>query len=121
MKRELREKVYMKYSGRCAYCGEPITYKQMQVDHLVPIFRGWSYEQIEKCGIERGTDDFSNLMPSCAKCNNHKSTFSIEQFRAEIKVQIKRLQRDSSAYRRALKYGLIEETNKEVVFYFETQ
>lgn len=32
--KKTREAVYQKYGGRCAYCGRPIAYKDMQVDHL---------------------------------------------------------------------------------------
>ena len=35
MKPELRKLVYDKYNGCCAYCGCEMTFKEMQVDHLV--------------------------------------------------------------------------------------
>lgn len=31
----IRQRVYEKYNGRCAYCGRKIEYKDMQVDHFV--------------------------------------------------------------------------------------
>jgi 5-methylcytosine-specific restriction endonuclease McrA len=34
-----REEVYNKCSGHCAYCGKEITIKQMQVDHIKPLYR----------------------------------------------------------------------------------
>lgn len=33
--KEIRNLVYEKYKGHCAYCGKPIDYKDMQVDHFV--------------------------------------------------------------------------------------
>lgn len=30
----LRQSVYEKYEGHCAYCGEHIDYKDMQIDHI---------------------------------------------------------------------------------------
>lgn len=30
----VREKVYQKYNGHCAYCGCELQYKDMQVDHI---------------------------------------------------------------------------------------
>ena len=33
----MRQQVYDKYHGHCAYCGREITMKEMQVDHIVPI------------------------------------------------------------------------------------
>lgn len=35
-----REAVYRKYDGHCAYCGREIAYKDMQVDHFLPL-RAW--------------------------------------------------------------------------------
>lgn len=57
--------VHQKYGERCAYCGEPITQKAMQVDHINPQYLG-------------GTDDLENLNPSCHACNNYKLTYDIE-------------------------------------------
>ena len=36
MKKTTREIVYQKYGGKCAYCGNEITLKEMQVDHILP-------------------------------------------------------------------------------------
>ena len=114
-----RDKVYEKCNGHCGYCGCEITLKQMQVDHIVPIFRGWTDEEIERSKLTRGTDDLDNLLPTCARCNKWKSTHSVNQFRKEIELQLERLRRDSPGYRISLDYGLIEEKIKKVVFYFE--
>lgn len=59
--KKIREEVYRKYDGHCAYCGREIAYKDMQVDHFLPL-RAWRIE-------DAGTDDISNLMPSCRMCN----------------------------------------------------
>ena len=37
IKKSEREQVHLKYHGRCAYCGKKIAYKDMQVDHLIPL------------------------------------------------------------------------------------
>ena len=46
----MRQKVYDKYDGHCAYCGRKIKMREMQVDHIIPI--AYSYygprEQVEK-------------------------------------------------------------------------
>ena len=91
----------------------------MQIDHIVPVFRGWKDEEIERYNLTRGTDDYDNLLPTCARCNKWKSTHSLEQFRKEIELQLERLKRDSPGYRLSLDYGLIKEFPKKVVFYFE--
>ena len=32
--KKVREQIYEKYYGHCAYCGCEIEYKEMQVDHI---------------------------------------------------------------------------------------
>lgn len=75
--KKTREAVYQKYAGHCAYCGRPIAYKDMQVDHFRPL-RAWDTE-------DAGTDDISNLMPACRMCNHYKRANSIETFRRYIR------------------------------------
>jgi hypothetical protein len=59
-------------------------------------------------------------MPACRICNKWKGAFDFELFRKEVSEQVKRLNDYSSNYRMAKKYGLIQETEKPIVFYFET-
>ena len=102
-----RNTIFLKYGGRCAYCGcELGTIKNMQVDHVVPRFSG-------------GTDEPENLAPSCRTCNNFKRSFTVEEFRNQLIGQIEVLRNNSTAFRRALKYNLIALTGENIVFYFE--
>ena len=104
---KIRKQVHQKFDGRCAYCGHEITQKQMHVDHIVP-------------KVAYGTDDLENLNPACIACNNYKLFFSLNEFRRKLIDQI-RLARDHSVnFRLAERYGLIEITEKPVVFYFES-
>lgn len=117
--KEERMEIYNKYGGHCAYCGKEIEYKDMQVDHIKPIFRGWSDKDKEYLPEGRcGDDSIDNLNPSCRMCNFRKGTDTIEMFRNAIKHGLVCLER-SFTYRLAKRYGLIEETGKEVEFYFE--
>ena len=54
----MREAVYNKYDGHCAYCGKKLEPKGWQLDHLIPYqrerFGRYTEEQIE-C--------FENYMP----------------------------------------------------------
>ena len=109
LKKEERLKVYNKYEGHCAYCGKELEYKDMQVDHLVPL-KGWD---------EYGTDDFENLMPSCRRCNHYKRANSLEGWRKMIEEIPQKLERDSYIYRVALDYELVKPELHKVVFYFE--
>jgi hypothetical protein len=65
-----------------------------------------------------GDDSMENLNPSCRMCNFRKSTFTVEGFREQIKHGLVCVNRDFT-YRLLKQYGLIQETDKEVEFYFE--
>lgn len=119
----MRETVYLKYDGHCAYCGSPITIKEMHVDHIIPKYR---HSQIHDCLIvggkkftEYGVNDIRNLNPACGVCNRWKSTYSVEEFRHEIYMQVERLRKNSAPFRMAERYGTVKATNNPVVFYFE--
>lgn len=108
IRKETRQKVYEKYNGRCAYCGRKIEYKDMQVDHFVAK-RGWN---------EQGTDDISNLMPSCRMCNHYKRANTLETFRIYIQ-EIPRKLRNNYIYKVGVAYGNVIENEKPIEFYFE--
>lgn len=112
-----REEVYNKCGGHCAYCGEKITIKQMQVDHIVSQFH--FRLNLNKKYTDKEMNDISNLLPTCRVCNKWKSSHSLEQFRYEISQQLKRLNEYNANYRFAKKYNLIEETPHQIIFYFE--
>jgi hypothetical protein len=69
---------------------------------------------------EKDVNHIDNLFPSCKTCNSWKTVFDLETFRDELEKQIKRLNSYSANYRMAKRYGLVEETEKPIVFYFET-
>lgn len=143
-RKRLREIVYNKYNGHCAYCGRKIDIKDMQIDHFVPILRGVSDEYIKAHNsredyelwcevlkeegkpvpsyddykITRGKDDISNYMPACRMCNFRKGTSDIEAFRNEIGLQAERLMGTFQG-RMSKIYGLIEYNPHEIEFYFE--
>lgn len=104
-RKRLRELVYQKYDGHCAYCGRKLAMKDMQVDHIVSRYNA-------------GTDDLDNLNPSCRMCNFRKQTFTISQFRKEITRQADTAMK-TFANRMSVAYGLINFTPHKVEFYFE--
>ena len=112
--KKMREAVYQKYGGRCAYCGREIAYKDMQIDHLVPVqrerFGRYTEEQIE-C--------FENYMPTDRTCNHYKRAHSLETFRRYIEEIPAKLDRDNYIYRIGKKYQLVEEHSHKIEFYFE--
>lgn len=143
-----RDIVFNKFGGRCAYCGCELQ-KGWHIDHATPIQRknkviGGNYVTLDTgieptmADIENGNykilprktvadgchnpqhDHIDNMMPSCASCNINKHSMDIEGFRRFIGRFVLSLNSNSVQYKVAKRYGLIEETNKQVVFYFET-
>lgn len=106
----VRQTVYEKYGGRCAYCGRQIAYKDMQVDHFVAK-RGWT---------ENGSDEISNLMPACRMCNHYKRANSLETFRIYIQEIPKKL-RQNYIYKVGVAYGNVIENEKPITFFFEKE
>ncbi len=48
-------------SGKCYYCGETFAYKDLTMDHRIPLARG-------------GKSSKDNLVPCCKKCNSKKNS-----------------------------------------------
>ena len=127
MTKELRILVYDKLEGRCAYCGEEITYNEMQVDHIIPkeffiwhIKNKFKVPKFLKHLTESDVNHIDNLFPACRVCNKWKAAHCLELFRSELKAQPDRLNERSSNYRIAKRYGMVFEViDPDIVFYFE--
>ena len=65
--------VYNLAEGKCSYCGIKLSFKEGQIDHIVPLSRG-------------GSNDIGNLAWSCPHCNNKKNA----KFIIEVKYAQKR-------------------------------
>mgnify|MGYP000891901891 FL=1 len=105
MTKAQRREVYDKYGGRCAYCGKPIRYKDMQVDHIIPRRKG-------------GRDEMSNYNPACRRCNHYKDSLGLEQFRGLIRTLPERL-RKIYIFRVEEDYGIVRVQEWDGKFYFE--
>ena len=55
------------FNFRCAYCGTKLNKKNRSLDHRTPLVRG-------------GTNEISNLVPSCLRCNQRKHSMTAEEF-----------------------------------------
>jgi 5-methylcytosine-specific restriction endonuclease McrA len=119
-----RQKVYEKFGGKCAYCGCELNGK-WHVDHAEALQRHSTFDRIKKKFVHTGTcqypdrDNIENCFPACVSCNLYKSTCDIETFRWKIGHTIEALNRDSTQYKFAERFGLIIETKTPVKFYFE--
>ena len=103
--KKVRERVFNKYDGYCAYCGKKITIKNFQVDHIVSK-HNW------------GTDDISNLNPSCRSCNHYKRSNNLEGFRQLMKTLHKRLEK-IYIVRVAVDFGIVNIKPFDGEFNFE--
>ena len=101
----IRENIHQKYKGHCAYCGKIIDIKEMQINHILAKKNG-------------GTDDFSNLNPSCRRCNHYKRGLNLEDFRKFIKTLHERLESDHIT-KGAMDYGIANIKPFDGKFYFE--
>lgn len=125
MKKAIREEVHEKFGSCCAYCGDEIEYKAMQVDHVIPqynyefIIRTHQQPEFLKHLTVSDVHHIDNLFPTCRVCNKWKSTFSVNEFRYEISKQLERTNEKSSNYRLAKKYGQVKETPTNIIFEFE--
>lgn len=124
-----REDLKQKFGGKCSYCGIELG-NRWQADHLEPVEREVIWYKCEKSRTLKSKsgdmrkpehDHLDNMMPSCVKCNNDKSSESLENWRKIIKQRIKTLNTDPkyASYQKAKRYGLVIETDIEVVFFFE--
>lgn len=125
-----RERLRMKFGGRCAYCGCVLPEKGWHADHVQAVLR--KSEQCMKAA-EKGifrlkttgevfrpeADCPENIFPSCAPCNLLKTTYSLEMFRKQVSLQVERGRRSSVNFRTAERFGLISVVNKPIVFWFE--
>ena len=149
MKKADREKVFNKYDGKCAYCGEDLK-KGWHVDEVEPVVRnmkflreGYYHKLTKKLKMTHevavGNPNYeykksrwvadgckhperftlSNQNPACASCNINKHSLSLEEFRRLVGGFMKHLNERSTQYKIAKRYGLVEETREEVKFYFE--
>lgn len=57
----LRERIYKRDGGQCIYCGKSIEIEGMHLEHKIPRVFG-------------GTNEETNLLCACKKCNMEKSS-----------------------------------------------
>jgi 5-methylcytosine-specific restriction endonuclease McrA len=132
--KKLRQQVFEKYNGHCAYCGVEIAPKEMQIDHIVPqrswidvfrnkhidsYFRKFVPEFLEHL-TEFDLHHVDNLNPACRVCNKWKSAHYLELFRSELQDQVNRLNARSANFRIAKRFNQLTETETPIIFYFET-
>lgn len=116
-----RELVFKKYDGFCAYCGKIIFINKFHVDHIVPLFRGSTKEELLRYDRIKGTNHIDNLNPACASCNISKSTFTLEEWRNQLFLKIERLRKESTNFRLLEAFNIIKIQDERIIFYFEKE
>lgn len=104
---ENRKQVFAKTNGHCAYCGTPLSFKEMEVDHVIPLALG-------------GADSLENWVPACHVCNQFKGHSRLEEFRAAIEHITDVFSKSVINSSVALKYQQAIFSPHSVTFYFET-
>lgn len=124
MSKKLRQQIYDKYNGLCAYTGKPLDDK-WQIDHGISKHVGF-YKRVEVNGID-------NLYPAIRIINHYKKAQDIEQFRhymSKFHIRLGKLPKKTSVERTVKRkeymYRIAElfdiTTDKPFcgTFYFET-
>ena len=109
MNKKTREAVYSKYDGHCAYCGRPIEYKDMQVDHKIPQ---------RKNSLPEIANQEENLLPSCRRCNHYKRGNNLETFRRYL-LEMEDKVLGTYLGKVARDYGMVDWQGWNGRFYFE--
>lgn len=109
-----RKAIWDKSNGHCWYCGCELGETGWHADHFKPVVRSWDGTMSIP---ENDTEE--NKVPACGSCNRMKHRMSIESFRKVIEGFVNSLNRDSTQYKFSKRYGLVQETQQSVTFWFE--
>lgn len=112
--KKLRQKLWERYGGRCAYCGRSIAYKEMQVDHYYPQCKEKFYLRRFKIDVHAE----ANLMPTCRRCNHYKRARTPKQFKELMHTLHERIE---AIYilKVAVDFGMVTVQPFDGKFYFE--
>ena len=94
----VREELYLKYGGHCAYCGCELKPSSMKVDRV-------------------GKED----LPCCGSCYSFKKGLSVEAFRMRISCIPERVRTEHPEFSIGERFGVVGRTSHDVVFYFEKE
>ena len=138
MNKKLRQQVYEKFGGKCAYTGHTLP-EDWQVDHMTSkIQHQWStyyrHGDLDTIKKELKTvDNIDNLVPTLRIVNHYKRSLDLEGFRHYMLNFHKRLaklpkntsvqrtkERKIYMYKIAEVFGISPENPFSGVFYFET-
>ena len=135
--RQQRSELRMKFGGRCAYCGCELPEKGWHADHVEAVQREWWKRRPKESWAMVGdkpvltvekqrvgllcpeNDTLDNLFPACVPCNIDKHCMSLENWRVIVADKVRVLRDNYKAFGHAERFGLVQEINKPIVFWFE--
>lgn len=125
-KQDRRILIWNKYGKKCAYCGNPIEFKNMQVDHRFPkTLTNWVNSAKVNISladvyndIPENINHIDNLMPSCKRCNHYKRGYRLDEFRTIMLSLHKRIQHNYIT-KVGIDYGIVTIKPFDGMFYFE--
>lgn len=136
--KQQREALRLKYSGRCAYTGQPLG-DDWQVDHMTSIYKH-SYNVYYTATRPEEINDrikqvhhIDNLVPALRIVNHYKRSFDLEGFRrymTDFHKRLAKLPKKTSVERTVKRieymnkvadaFGITPDKPFNGVFYFET-
>ncbi len=125
-KSEVRYALWQAYNKKCAICGEPIGYTQLQIDHIIAesIEKDHNelYRVLKKYDLHKDfqLNSLYNLRPACGYCNREKSYYEApEEITAKLlrkaKNKISDVNREIQKYLEESNYALKIETMRKAV------
>jgi hypothetical protein len=85
-----RQALWEAHRKRCLYCGEPLRFKELVIDHVIPEKTGKDANRLADVRVSHGLDaafDIAgdeNLAPACHACNNGKIDHLLSPERAAL-------------------------------------
>jgi len=76
LSKHLRWAIYIEHGRKCSICDEPARYKEIEIEHLIPVAllkeQERYFDLLNKLGLPTSFDinGIPNLFPSHPKCNN---------------------------------------------------
>jgi uncharacterized protein (TIGR02646 family) len=101
----IREKIFAKFDGHCAYCGCKIEIETFEIDHKTPKSKG-------------GKNNLINLFPSCGLCNTFKYNRDIREFKKYL-ISIPSTIKNRPIFNLMLELNILQINKIKNMFYFE--
>jgi hypothetical protein len=86
--------LWMAYSRRCPYCGEPIQFRELEVDHIIPDSLEKDPHRLDQLKSDLALspgftlNSLSNFLPSHGGCNSRKTNLVFQPARLRYFLEI---------------------------------